>query len=393
MTGRSMAINSGFDIEQTGYYLSGIKKTQADIDLLMLIKGSGFLSWNNFVRNSFKSVEYPAEQALSISGNVKGKSGLPYRNKDVFMFVINSGNLLSTKTDSQGRFQFKHLVFTDGTRFLLSTSGSANRAAGEKIILDEDELWPTGGGQSTRFTEDSVKLPGTYSRKLGNSKINEVAYVNGIIAADRRKLSSSDQNRTSNADQVIRGEEINNAPNLSSALTGMLRGVDFVRKRGVPYLQGVNEPITIIVDGTILNGAGINQLNPNSIALIELYKGANAGIYNANAGGGTLVITTKSLENGLQSNSMSSGALQIQPKGFYNPRNFKSAIYSEQQAKENGNDTSATVYWNPELVTDKNGNASFSFYTPNIAGNYRIEIEGIDKKGNSGRQVYYFKVE
>ena len=90
---------------------------------------------------------------------------------------------------------------------------------------------------------------------------------------------------------------------------------------------------------------------------------------------------------------MSSGALQIQPKGFYNPRNFKSAIYSEQQAKENGNDTSATVYWNPELVTDKNGNASFSFYTPNIAGNYRIEIEGIDKKGNSGRQVYYFKVE
>ena len=44
-------------------------------------------------------------------------------------------------------------------------------------------------------------------------------------------------------------------------------------------------------------------------------------------------------------------------------------------------------------ATDKNGNAAFEYYNSDGQGTYRVVIEGIDDKGNIGRQVYRYKVE
>ncbi|MEO6524231.1 MAG: hypothetical protein ABIN91_21270 [Mucilaginibacter sp.] len=38
----------------------------------------------------------------------------------------------------------------------------------------------------------------------------------------------------------------------------------------------------------------------------------------------------------------------------------------------------STIYWNPNLNTDAQGNASFSFYTSDITGNFLINAQGID---------------
>jgi len=43
-------------------------------------------------------------------------------------------------------------------------------------------------------------------------------------------------------------------------------------------------------------------------------------------------------------------------------------------------------------VTDKDGNASFEYYNAYGTGTYRVVIEGIDDKGNLGRQVYRYSV-
>jgi uncharacterized protein YfaS (alpha-2-macroglobulin family) len=52
----------------------------------------------------------------------------------------------------------------------------------------------------------------------------------------------------------------------------------------------------------------------------------------------------------------------------------------------------STIFWNPELLTDKDGNASIDFYNADASGSYRVVIEGIDEKGNLGRQVYRYIV-
>ena len=53
----------------------------------------------------------------------------------------------------------------------------------------------------------------------------------------------------------------------------------------------------------------------------------------------------------------------------------------------------STIYWKPELATDKDGKASFDFYNADGTGTYRVTIEGIDEKGNLGRQTFTYKVQ
>ena len=52
-----------------------------------------------------------------------------------------------------------------------------------------------------------------------------------------------------------------------------------------------------------------------------------------------------------------------------------------------------TIYWNPNIITDKDGKASFAYFNNDIKGTYRVVIEGIDDNGNLGRKVYRYKVD
>ncbi len=56
-------------------------------------------------------------------------------------------------------------------------------------------------------------------------------------------------------------------------------------------------------------------------------------------------------------------------------------------------DLRSTIYWNPNVINDKDGRASFSYFDADSKGTYRMVIEGIDADGNLGRQVFRYKVE
>ncbi len=68
-------------------------------------------------------------------------------------------------------------------------------------------------------------------------------------------------------------------------------GNTLIRIRGSNSINGGNDPL-IIVDG--LQGANINQLNPNDIASMEILKDASAtAIYGSRGANGVILITTK----------------------------------------------------------------------------------------------------
>ena len=126
----------------------------------------------------------------------------------------------------------------------------------------------------------------------------------------------------------------------------------------------------------------LNSINTSSIDKIELMKD-----YALN---GALIITTI---KGVPLRDISAkGILPITARGFYKAREFYSPKY-ESTATNKLADLRTTIYWNPEVATNKNGNAQFEFYTADVPGNYRVTIEGIDENGNPGRQIYCYKVE
>jgi TonB-dependent SusC/RagA subfamily outer membrane receptor len=152
--------------------------------------------------------------------------------------------------------------------------------------------------------------------------------------------------------------------------------------------------MVLIVDGAQIDQQtfNINDIPSTEVETIEVLRFASASIYGMGGGNGVLIITTK--RGGTDPKNITSiGVLPIAPIGFYKAREFYSPKYDNTTSITRQRDLRSTIFWKPEIVTDKGGNASFEYYNADGAGTYKMVVEGIDDKGNIGRQVYRYKVE
>ena len=160
--------------------------------------------------------------------------------------------------------------------------------------------------------------------------------------------------------------------------------------------SAVRVGLGVVADGVeVGKGIPLDLYNPGSIETIEILKGANASIYGMEGGSGVIVLTTKqgAERGGTMSKEMSPGIFSIEPKGFYKAREFYSPRYDAGQPANNLPDQRNTIFWKPDVTTDAEGNASFNFFNADGTGTYRVEVEGIDSKGNLGMQVLRYKVQ
>jgi hypothetical protein len=196
------------------------------------------------------------------------------------------------------------------------------------------------------------------------------------------------------ADHVLHGSEIGLGSQLAIKLMWRIPGVEILSGDRIHYYAKLRnkltgskpKPMRIVLDGMEMPvGFDLNSLSAVTIDKIESMNNASDSDT-----AGVLAITTK---YGLQPDDIAStGFLPIKAKGFYKAREFYSPKY-ESTAPGKFADLRTTIYWKPEVVTDKDGKATFEYYNADGKGNYRVVIEGIDDKGNLGRQVYRYKVE
>ena len=74
------------------------------------------------------------------------------------------------------------------------------------------------------------------------------------------------------------------------------------------------------------------------------------------------------------------------PLGWQKPVKFYSPRYDTPETlKKKGTDNRITLYWNPAVKMDENGEATISFYTSDSDSNFRVEVEG----RSAARQYHY----
>jgi len=146
---------------------------------------------------------------------------------------------------------------------------------------------------------------------------------------------------------------------------------------------------TVYIDGV---KGDIDQVRPDDVEVIEIILPPNSYIYGSDGINGVIDITTRPGGRHVE-DITSEGILCITVQGFYKARRFYAPKYEHPNDYANRKDLRSTIYWQPELTTDKDGNAEISFYNADGTGNYKVIVEGIDEKGNIGRKVYRYKVE
>ncbi|MEM6697505.1 MAG: alpha-2-macroglobulin family protein, partial [Bacteroidota bacterium] len=75
---------------------------------------------------------------------------------------------------------------------------------------------------------------------------------------------------------------------------------------------------------------------------------------------------------------------------FFRARTFYAPTYPKKSTKQR-TDFRKTVYWQPNVITDSNGKANFSFYASDEISTFRTIVEGVSNEGGIGRgeATYY----
>lgn len=95
---------------------------------------------------------------------------------------------------------------------------------------------------------------------------------------------------------------------VDDALQGRVSGVSVVQSSGAPgsapqvRVRGItsinNSDPLYVIDGVVVDNGGLDNINPNDIASIDVLKDASAAIYGSRASNGVVLITTKKGKKG-----------------------------------------------------------------------------------------------
>ncbi|MDB5149335.1 MAG: hypothetical protein JWQ57_3355 [Mucilaginibacter sp.] len=288
---------------------------------------------------------------------------------------------------------------------LLNRDGINNKIPKESIIMDgvirDRDILNSYSAQEIESvtlvyfnTRPTIVVRTRRSAGTDTTTLKEVKVRSTKLAKKPDLSFSSNLNGAGHADEVFMGSKLNGCSRLADCLRGRLMGVSF-DSNGNPVNTRNNKEMSVIINGNILAGDALNNLNSNDIYSIEVLRsGGTMAIYGSNLGlGGALVITTNQGTNGFVTSESPSGVITYPYKGFYKARNFYSPKYVNANTGTSLPDLRTTIYWEPNLVTDNAGAAPFSYFNADTKGTYRITIEGINGAGKLGRKIFRYKVE
>ncbi|MDR2281918.1 MAG: TonB-dependent receptor plug domain-containing protein [Sphingobacterium sp.] len=390
-------------IENPGYYFDSNGVRSRDLDLLMLTQGWRNINWGELDGGS--KPKYDVEKALKISGYTKklGRTKPEVGAKVQLISTKNYMNFVDTTSNEEGYFEFDDLLFPDSIKFLVSARDANKGKNNIDIVINKEERALVGDnrnkgdeiGDVNAVYRDQINQSKQFFAALERQGLMEksIAIEEVVVRASTKKKvaeNSSNLNGPGNADQVLTSEDLSTCPTLDMCLAGRLMGVTFVG--GVPYNTRGNVPMQIVLDGMYLEGDQLSMINVNDIESIEVLRNVNyTAIYGMNGGNGLLIITSKTGLSAMRS-YVPKGIMTVQPQGLHVNREFYKPVYDVEDGNRLERDLRTTIHWEPSIVADKSGKASFDFFTADGSGRYVIIVEGLDLTGRILRKLVEFDV-
>lgn len=396
-------------IEKPNYYFTDVDQHKIrQLDYLMLTQGWRRFEWKNIMVDAYPSLVYRPETNMQISGKVISLSGRPVAGGKVTLFS-SAGNvfLLDTLTNANGEFNFDNLYFNDSTKFIIQARNEKDKKNVE-IRLDRippqlvtknknEAMLEVNVNQSilpylknSRNQYDELRKYGLISR---NIMLEEVK----IVEKKQEVKNSTNLNGAGRADAVITAAQLENCFDIVNCLQGRIAGI--IVMNGMVYsMRSMNSlmgpvPMQVVIDGAYVEPTFLSAINPRDVETIEVLKSSSmTGIYGMRGTGGVLVVNTKRGEINRDYRSFAPGIVSFNPQGFFKGREFYAPNYADPSINPAIPDLRTTIYWNPNVVSDSNGNASVEFYNADGTGNYKVVVEGINVQGNIGRQIYRYSV-
>ncbi|HEU5292850.1 MAG TPA: hypothetical protein VFU05_19515 [Cyclobacteriaceae bacterium] len=135
-----------------------------------------------------------------------------------------------------------------------------------------------------------------------------------------------------------------------------------------------------IIDGVMTDSTEyFLSLDPGQVATIGVMRSESTLLkYGALGKNGILVVTTK----GISDNSVPISSSVLSITGVNKSHKYPEVKYNtEAKRTSRVPDLRTALHWNPRVVTDQQGKATIPFYTGDVTGTFRVQIEGITVDG------------
>jgi len=418
----SLLINANLKgtIENPGYYLDRNNKQRWQaLDYLMLTQGWTSYDWKEVFAPAAEPL-FPAQKYLTVSGRVSNILNKPVAGAPVMLSSQKPFFISNTITNEQGRYEFRNLPQIDSGSFFIQAKTKKGKSMNfgevtvDKFIpasvpenyRDQQIPWYVNSDTTQlNYVKNSVFLNYDFVPKSSGIALKEVK-----ITSKKIIKGSSNPNDAGNTDLVLDEEDIK-----ESAVQDLYH----LLKQKIPGFRvsggnlWLNKVMMIVrIDGGGSDGhsvlAQLDDFTSDEELIQELtrfkiatfrglemnWRRKHLSRYYPGRIPPEVVrveITTFSGAGWFKMNRPDFGSYR--PFPVMHPDQFYSPKYGINQENRTMPDYRSTLYWKPDVVTDKNGTARISFYSSDITGKYSINIQGSDMDGRIGGTNVTLKIE
>jgi hypothetical protein len=298
---------------------------------------------------------------------VKGKASAQNEMLKMYFSDAYGFSFKEIKTDSEGNFSVKG-SWTDSVKVIVKNLQGIN----VQTHVDSLKL-----PESLKFAQKIVKV--APAKQIGQvpqkplpakTTTGSVALKEVVVTGQKNKDFKNDFRR-----RIYDWEADVELKITADLLKDSLQTIPFLERNLADFRMSSKN--IYMIDGKWVPKEMLDLLNPINFVQIDLVnrieklKKFGEGTQNLV---NILTLKGKDLESVFKSNA------QVSWTGYTNPKQFSLPQY-DQKYVNRGPDRRTTLYWNPNLKTDKNGKATIKFFNSDVSKKYMLTVYGTDGKG------------
>jgi hypothetical protein len=410
------------NIEEPAWYFTAPRADRTlALDNLMLTQGWTGFDWTKL---KLATPKFEPDIDNSISGKLTNVFNKPISNAHVTL-MSNSKTygilVVDTISNSLGEFKFTNLPLLDTIAYTIKTHNKKGKEISAGISLNSftpspianlplvrelpwninntNSLMPNyverrAKAQTKHLNADGVT--GNTLKEVTIRALKKQVYVGDIFAYPLQEFTEQD---------LIKAGNTSLYDLLKNKLKGFSDGYYYCedKTKQVKRNDLVNYTVnSVLITDFVIDGVSTFKLYNDNLtgeegsyyAFLKTYLNyvpATDVKHIQLLSGISYVITITTRSGAGPFTKSAAGTMVYRQLPVYAPRQFYTPRYTATNLTIPDNRT--TIHWQPNLVTDINGRATFSFYNAGKPSTYTLNIEGTDLKGSFGVQTLKIKVE
>lgn len=377
-------------IESPAYYLtSNGPEVEQATDQLMLTQGWRRFRWAAVLANTLPTGEPEARHLVIRARVTQRETGKSAQGVIIYLSVPGKNvQLQSVRSDEQGLVRFDMPALYGATNVVLQVASGDSAYRVEAINPYADaplQTKPPVFDLNSRTKNDLITR--SLAMQVQNSYFSQYGVPASNILPDSSSFYGVPDERYL-LDAFTRFTVLEEV--LSEYVPGVLvrrHNRHFVlRVNNMPYQMPFDQDPLMLLDGVpVFDTDRLMAFSPLKIKSLDVVSRRYFLGYSLLPG----IISFRTYKNDLAGFQLDPQSVVLEYDGLQARREFYAPQYRDpQQIQSRLPDFRNLLYWNPQLITDAQGQAQVTFYTSDQEGAYRVVMQGLTTDGRFGQQQH-----